>query len=844
MSDAGSNYTDKKISKLEKRITEVYEEAKDEVEAKISEFNAKYQVKYSIHLQELKDGKITQAQFDSWVKGQVFQGEQWTAKRDSIIGTIEHSNQLATAMVNGYASNVFATNANYMSYLMENGAGVNFGFGLYDSATVVNLIKNDPQILPEWKIDEPKDYIWNYKKVNNAITQGIIQGESLDQIADRLTVSLCAQNKNSMLTHARTAMTGAQNAGRNQSLLDARSKGINVVKEWLATLDGRTRDSHRQMDGETVKVIDKFHPTKFSNGCRFPGDPQGPPHEVYNCRCTMVGDVTDYPSVYQRYDNIDGKPIADMTYKEWYKAKYNQEIKPIDFTPKPKEIDFSKYGGKEVYDILKGYDSWEDFIDNATTEEFDKVWAATGHGINNAEAWFNEIKANEPKQPKIKKPSEVKKLTEEEKALKAYEDAKKKYEDLEQQIKDLGADKAFTGIWKDKVTYADWEAKKDTIEAKRKYFEDQIAKYKKDFYGEIVPDDEAGEELYNLLYKHIGETHDQIWQDPELRKLFEDFDLDEDDLDDVWAMFEGARNKILTPSEYLDQLAEFELHGEEYSKLLAEKNEANILMNDLKPKPVPGQAFSPDAYSEERKNNALWAQSPEEADNLLRARAGEVWRNATAAEKDGIYEYTSSYSKYNEPLRGWEYGETNYKTGTGFKGVGNTDLNAGYTNNGPRLNATTDIIEKSWYDEDIWLQRGCRWDGMDSFFNCDIDLLKHGTQEELENALLGTTPIERGFMSAGSSKGRGLNTNGGILLNIYAPAGTKMMYVEPFSAFGNGYEKDWDGIKPQNSFGRELETLLQQNTQFRVTKIERGSNGVLYFDLEVIDQLEPQRWKP
>ena len=97
-------------------------------------------------------------------------------------------------------------------------------------------------------------------------------------------------------------------------------------------------------------------------------------------------------------------------------------------------------------------------------------------------------------------------------------------------------------------------------------------------------------------------------------------------------------------------------------------------------------------------------------------------------------------------------------------------------------------------------------------------------------------------MSMGSSKGRGFS--GDILMNIYAPSGTKMMYVEPFSGFGDGDQRSWDGIRKQSSFGSELETILQQGTQFRITKVERASAyDTIYVDIEVINQLPPQLWE-
>ena len=60
----------------------------------------------------------------------------------------------------------------------------------------------------------------------------------------------------------------------------AKSRGANVLKQWDATLDGRTRPSHARIDGE-IRETDE----EYSNGLMFPGDPSGPAAEVINCRC-------------------------------------------------------------------------------------------------------------------------------------------------------------------------------------------------------------------------------------------------------------------------------------------------------------------------------------------------------------------------------------------------------------------------------------------------------------------------------------------------------------------------------------------------------------------------------
>lgn len=85
----------------------------------------------------------------------------------------------------------------------------------------------------------------------------------------------------------------------------------------------------------------------------------------------------------------------------------------------------------------------------------------------------------------------------------------------------------------------------------------------------------------------------------------------------------------------------------------------------------------------------------------------------------------------------------------------------------------------------------------------------------------------------GVAKGTGFS--GDVIFNIYAPRGTKMMYCEPFSGFGNGAGRNWDGIAKQQSFGFESEMLLQRGTTFKITKIEK-SNGTWYIDLDVVTQ--------
>lgn len=226
-------------------------------------------------------------------------------------------------------------------------------------------------------------------------------------------------------------------------------------------------------------------------------------------------------------------------------------------------------------------------------------------------------------------------------------------------------------------------------------------------------------------------------------------------------------------------------------------------------------SFDADAYSKERRDKAMWAKNTADADVQLRDKCGEVWRNAPRDERVAIHGYTEEYHNINEPLRGLTYIGPATKAARGLK----------------RIPLIESIINKSTYDFDMWVQRG---DDMVALKKFGLTNYNTATDAEIK-ALVGRTGVEGAFWSAGVSKGKGFS--GSIIFNIYMPRGTKAMYCEPFSAFGHGASSpDWDGISGQSSYSRESEILIQRGTKFRITKVEKGTNGTWYIDLDVVEQ--------
>ena len=247
--DEGFKQSEKMLNELEAKIHKEYAQAKKEMGEKVDAYFAKFEKENYAKEQAVRQGRMSVKEYNDWRMRKMATGKQYIAMRNTLAKDLTNTDRIAMKYVNEATPDVYALNMNYGTYSIEKDSNINTSFTLYNHAAVEKLIKDNPQLLPSPKVDIPKDLRWNQQHIQSAITQGILQGKAIPKIAKDLQ-RVVGMDENAAIRNARTAMTGAQNAGRLDSMKRASARGIGVKKGWLSTLDNVTRDSHVDLDGE------------------------------------------------------------------------------------------------------------------------------------------------------------------------------------------------------------------------------------------------------------------------------------------------------------------------------------------------------------------------------------------------------------------------------------------------------------------------------------------------------------------------------------------------------------------------------------------------------------------
>lgn len=836
--------------KILKEIEQQYKEALKQVETKISELMGRTDV-------ENLSSIIYQLDYQKALKGQIsailddLKGKQFTSIQDYLKTTYE----------DGFLGTMYDLQGQGIPIVMP-----------IDQEQMVRAIMNDTKLSKGLYESLGQDVNLLKKEIQQVVSRSISQNYSYAQISQQIQIR-GDMAKNKAYRIARTEGHRIQESAKFDAQTKAKEVGADVVKQWDAALDRRTRGAHARLDGQIREIDEPFE----YNGHKamYPGD-FGVAALDINCRCTLLQrarwalDEEELEALKKRAEYFEmDKAESFEDYKKKYLKALDEEVKnPYEGKQYHMLPDGTLAEGvetnKDVFEIMnkdnvelkdgKLYVKDAEQLNKVQTgEDFTQyTWSMNEDGtfkkgaikdqaqfklnLNNNQVLtvdLSDLLEMQFNNPEYMDNYIISRLPSDSWKQAIQEQIVSENITSGEALKKVLSSKGYKGlnIVNNNTKY------QDVIDNHLIVLDDSLIKKTKKSKLETLTTSLATQQ--KKLNKIDNKTYTGIWKDP---ISVSDYKIKKTSIQakKEWYLqqlnnLDPTDSKVVLYKKYLDDLDEFEKLGKEYEKLNDKISKIKTDINKLTPK----SAIDTDAYSQKRKDEAYWFTnkngSTKAADAVYREKSGEVWRNANKDERSAIYEYTRSYNKFNEPLRGIEYGTNKYL------GVGNVDLETigmsygGYKRGEIKklIDDMTNIIDKSSYDSDIWLQRGVRYSGMDKFFGVDIDTLRYSSEKELQKALIDTQPTEYGFMSTAVSKGKGFS--GDIILNIYAPRGTKMMYAEPFSAFGMGDGKSWDGISKQSSFGGESEMILQRGTKFKVVKVEK-SNGMIYIDLEVIGQ--------
>lgn len=248
-------------------LERVYEQAKKDCEQKIRELSARTDME---NLQSV----IYQKQYQQMLVDQL----------ESILYDLQE----------GQFTNI----ADYLQKSYVNGyTGVYYDIGKVTGIPVVMPIRQD-QVVKAVQTDSKlstslynklgEDVTYLKKSIRAELSRGIASGSTWNQMAVHIAKGMNSPFRkayNNAIRIARTEGHRIQNEAALDAQDEAKKKGANVVKQWDATLDDRTRPDHQAADGQIREIDEPFD--VGGEKMKAPGV-GGSAKNVCNCRCCLL----------------------------------------------------------------------------------------------------------------------------------------------------------------------------------------------------------------------------------------------------------------------------------------------------------------------------------------------------------------------------------------------------------------------------------------------------------------------------------------------------------------------------------------------------------------------------
>lgn len=256
-----------------KHLKAIFNKASDDIAKKLKISNGKINVL-------LKDFDELDDTQKSILQSQIYQRNFQLSLKKQIDGFLSDLQTDQYKSIDEYLKGCYETGFIGSMYDLH-GQGIPLVFPI-DQKQAAAAIKLDPKISKNLYTKLGEDVGLLKKRIANNVSRGIATASEYKVIARNIAADSNV-GFNRAMRIARTEGHGVQVQAAVDVQHKAKEKGADIVKQWSAALDGRTRDSHRRVDGE-IRELDE----KFSNGMMYPSDSAGGAAEVVNCRCALL----------------------------------------------------------------------------------------------------------------------------------------------------------------------------------------------------------------------------------------------------------------------------------------------------------------------------------------------------------------------------------------------------------------------------------------------------------------------------------------------------------------------------------------------------------------------------
>ena len=257
-----ANLTLEEEKRILKEIEQQYKQAMQDIEDKIAELLARTDLEN--------------------VSSIIYQLKYQNALKDQIGAILDNLRVNQYTSIMDYLQDCYNNGFIGTLYDLQN-QGIPFIFPI-DQEQMIKAILTDSKISEGLYERLGMDVKELKKEIRYEISRGIANNFSYDQIA-RLIRIKGDIFRNKAFRIARTEGHRIQEAAQFDAQLEAKDNGADIVKQWDATLDKRTRRAHAELDGQIKEVDEPFEYNGHT--AMFPGD-FGVASMDVNCRCSII----------------------------------------------------------------------------------------------------------------------------------------------------------------------------------------------------------------------------------------------------------------------------------------------------------------------------------------------------------------------------------------------------------------------------------------------------------------------------------------------------------------------------------------------------------------------------